>query len=83
MEGDLYDEFGNYIGPELESDESDEETGEERRFASTGDEVRAFLISRRGYTSSFASDKTRYYWSLKILTVGLCSDALVELLHNS
>ena len=25
MDGDLYDEFGNYIGPELESDQSDEE----------------------------------------------------------
>ena len=26
MDGDLYDEFGNYIGPELESEEeSDEE----------------------------------------------------------
>lgn len=26
MEGDLYDEFGNYIGPELkDSDESEEE----------------------------------------------------------
>ena len=25
MDGDLYDEFGNYIGPELESDESEEE----------------------------------------------------------
>lgn len=22
MDGDLYDEFGNYIGPELESDDS-------------------------------------------------------------
>ena len=28
MEGDLYDEFGNYIGPELESDESEEEEEE-------------------------------------------------------
>ena len=28
MDGDLYDEFGNYIGPELESDESE---GEEER----------------------------------------------------
>ena len=27
MDGELYDEFGNYIGPELESDESEE--GEE------------------------------------------------------
>ena len=25
MDADLYDEFGNYIGPELESDEEDEE----------------------------------------------------------
>ena len=25
MDGDLYDEFGNYIGPELESDESEPE----------------------------------------------------------
>lgn len=28
MDGDLYDEFGNYVGPELESDESE---GEEER----------------------------------------------------
>lgn len=25
MDGDLYDEFGNYIGPDLESDEDEEE----------------------------------------------------------
>lgn len=25
MDSDLYDEFGNYIGPELESDEEEEE----------------------------------------------------------
>lgn len=25
--GDLYDEFGNYIGPELDSDEEDDESG--------------------------------------------------------
>lgn len=25
--GDLYDEFGNYIGPELDSDESEDEDG--------------------------------------------------------
>ena len=30
MDGDLYDEFGNYIGPELESDESEEEHDEEQ-----------------------------------------------------
>jgi 116 kDa U5 small nuclear ribonucleoprotein component len=26
MDADLYDEFGNYIGPELESDDEEEET---------------------------------------------------------
>lgn len=31
MDSDLYDEFGNYIGPELESDEEDDD-------ASLGDE---------------------------------------------
>lgn len=25
MDGDLYDEFGNYIGPELDSDEDDDD----------------------------------------------------------
>ena len=25
MDGDMYDEFGNYIGPELESDEEEEQ----------------------------------------------------------
>ena len=30
MDGDLYDEFGNYIGPELESDESEEDHDEEQ-----------------------------------------------------
>ena len=25
MDGDLYDEFGNYIGPDIESDESEVE----------------------------------------------------------
>lgn len=25
MDADLYDEFGNYIGPELESDEDDDD----------------------------------------------------------
>ena len=29
--GDLYDEFGNYIGPELESEESEAEEEEEER----------------------------------------------------
>ena len=27
MDADLYDEFGNYIGPELESDEEENEVG--------------------------------------------------------
>jgi U5 small nuclear ribonucleoprotein component len=27
MDADLYDEFGNYVGPELESDEEENEDG--------------------------------------------------------
>lgn len=34
MDGDLYDEFGNYIGPDLESDEEEEE--EELMYSHTG-----------------------------------------------
>ena len=30
MDTELYDEFGNYIGPELESDESDEGEDQDR-----------------------------------------------------
>lgn len=30
MDADLYDEFGNYIGPELESDEESEDEDDER-----------------------------------------------------
>ena len=37
MDSELYDEFGNYIGPELESDESDE--GEEQG----RDDIQVFL----------------------------------------
>lgn len=36
METDLYDEFGNYIGPELDSDEDEEVDAEDR----DADEVR-------------------------------------------
>ena len=39
MEADLYDEFGNYIGPELDSDDDEDELDAEERFV---DEV--FLI---------------------------------------
>lgn len=41
MDGDLYDEFGNYIGPELESDESeaDEDRDSDQEFeGQQGDE---------------------------------------------
>jgi U5 small nuclear ribonucleoprotein component len=29
MDGDLYDEFGNYVGPDLDSDEEEEELQQE------------------------------------------------------
>ena len=42
MEADLYDEFGNYIGPELDSDEESEEeedADEEEAVEYVSDEV--------------------------------------------
>ena len=42
MEADLYDEFGNYIGPELQSDDDDDDDSDEAdeeskaRFAANG-----------------------------------------------
>ncbi|CAH0394055.1 unnamed protein product [Bemisia tabaci] len=36
MDADLYDEFGNYIGPELESDDEEEEEEEERMEVNDG-----------------------------------------------
>ena len=43
MEADLYDEFGNYIGPELDSDEESEEEDE------IGEEEVAEYVSRVGF----------------------------------
>lgn len=42
MDGDLYDEFGNYIGPEIESDESSE--GDENEDRNVEDEVCTLLM---------------------------------------
>ncbi len=38
MDGDLYDEFGNYIGPELESDDSEGEGRDEDKSPDMGEE---------------------------------------------
>ena len=43
MEADLYDEFGNYIGPELDSDEESEDEDE------IGEEEVAEYESRVGF----------------------------------
>jgi U5 small nuclear ribonucleoprotein component len=37
MEADLYDEFGNYIGPELDSDEEDASGDDDLPYAGAGD----------------------------------------------
>lgn len=51
MDTDLYDEFGNYIGPELDSDDEDDELGRESKEL---DEVGARLwrgcAEQRGHT---------------------------------
>ena len=60
MDGDLYDEFGNYIGPELESDESAAE--EEDEIDDQEEKVRSATFGMRGNTVTslvlFLSSKT-------------------------
>lgn len=43
MDTDLYDEFGNYIGPELDSDEDDDELGREAKDLDEVKHVHLFL----------------------------------------
>lgn len=38
MDADLYDEFGNYIGPELPSDDDEEESEEEKSESDSDDD---------------------------------------------
>lgn len=49
METDLYDEFGNYIGPELDSDEDEELDAEDRE----ADEVCLKYIKSTKITLNF------------------------------
>lgn len=41
MDADLYDEFGNYVGPELDSDDEEEEEQEQQ----DEDEQREYDVS--------------------------------------
>lgn len=45
MDSDLYDEFGNYIGPDLESDSEEEEFEEPEIDVSFGKVQQTFLFS--------------------------------------
>ena len=53
MDTDLYDEFGNYIGPELGSDDDDDDDSEEevmeREEPGYGDDVSCLLIVLLNY----------------------------------
>lgn len=53
METDLYDEFGNYIGPELDSDEDEELDAEDRE----ADEVCLNYIKSTKITLNFETAK--------------------------
>ena len=44
MDTDLYDEFGNYIGPELDSDEDDDELGRETRVGQVLKALQSFSV---------------------------------------
>ena len=61
MDTDLYDEFGNYIGPELDSDDDDEEEAEEEE----EEEYAQDDVSNSEYTFLLPTQKcSRSYWSI-------------------
>lgn len=44
MDTDMYDEFGNYIGPELDSDDEEEEEEEEEANEDDGNDVQQAIM---------------------------------------
>ena len=64
MDADLYDEFGNYVGPELESDDDDDESDdqgerEEPGYRAGGDVSYADILMN--YEISTNSCKNRHF----------------------
>ena len=80
MDGDLYDEFGNYIGPELESDESeaDEERDSDQEYeGQQGDEDVRFLTVYHNHNitvyNGTATILTPIHWSTDYFIIVLLS----------
>lgn len=46
METDLYDEFGNYIGPELDSDEDEDVEADDREAAEVQILIRTISLNK-------------------------------------
>ena len=60
MDPDLYDEFGNYIGPELESDESEEEAEAEPDADEDVEQVLENVLFTRPSAKTLQIAKTAY-----------------------
>lgn len=85
MEADLYDEFGNYIGPELESDEESEEEEEadeedaieyvsevvliDPQRKQTGVKSWTFLLASLSSKRSRNVGKTTLTWAVSVICV--------------
>lgn len=50
MDSDLYDEFGNYIGPDLDSDEEDDQSIYAQTDIQDDQDVSIFITSRFFHT---------------------------------
>ena len=64
MDADHYDEFGNYIGPELDDTDSEEEIEEqesEMPLVPTGVEVTVNMILEKPFMSPFMGPILSYY----------------------
>ena len=85
MDADLYDEFGNYIGPELDSDDDDDdEVDDDDDKAGYGVDdvsIRLSLIEQqnhiyklsclRSISSLHSHKKSRLFWYLLDIRVGI------------
>lgn len=69
METDLYDEFGNYIGPELDSDEDEDLEAEDR----DGNEVKELLsLNKPAYVRKCSINKLSLFSEIVNLCNGMC-----------
>ena len=85
MDGDLYDEFGNYIGPELESDEEEEEdmyemgaNGQDEEENEERQEVQDQEMDEEGTTNAVVLHEEKKYYPSALEVYGSEVETIVH-----